>query len=358
MLIHNPLVEVFYLRGPLFFGIAGRLVLQVEELIYEKEPQPEHIILSLDQVTAFDHSAAEAFLRIKETADRKHIKIYIVGAEEWKWLLEREGIIPRDDDDTDDDPHMTPAHAGLFALCAERPPAADEQPGLQRGISTATHRRGTYEALGDVLQAPESQAETVWYQTLDEALCFCENEILMANKFVLKRADSGTGRLTTELEDGPDGVRVKKAFAAHSVETRDDKDIIAMSGMSPEDWTALTEYASQVHKGEGFQLYACGQECQEVWILTDGTVRLTPKDRTYGPPRQVSALGLIGAEALTMRQAQREESAEVVSPEAIMYKLTQDELDEMRETKKDLYIAFADLRARALCTSRGPAPPL
>merc|ERR1740120_357601 len=86
MLMQSQLIEVICLRGPLFFGIAGRLVLQVEELIYEKDPSPVHIILSLDQVTAFDHSAAEAFLKIHQTAERRGIVLNIVGADEWKWL--------------------------------------------------------------------------------------------------------------------------------------------------------------------------------------------------------------------------------------------------------------------------------
>merc|ERR1719436_2340674 len=100
--------------------------------------------------------------------------------------------------------------------------------------------------------------------------------------------------------------------------------------MSFEEWQDLKEFCTMLSLGKGEKLYENGDSCTEVYVLTGGCIKLTPAN-SWSPPRQVSALGLIGAEALIMLE-RREESAEVTSEGAIIYKLTQENLEKMRDT--------------------------
>lgn len=329
MLMQSQLIEVICLRGPLFFGIAAKLILQIEELLYTMEPLPLHIILSLDQVTALDHSAAEAFMKIHQTAAKRGIVLNIVGADEWKWLLVREGIIASSDESSKKKLKNVHDYASLsFALTPED-------------------------------QVASSGALARWFQSLDDALYDCEDRVLdvLEGESVLVRSASGH-RYTCEMEIGPNGQVRPKVFVANSIGELEDEDLVAMSGMSAEEWRRLMDECESLWLQCGDRLYQSGDRCKEVYILTDGCIKLTPSN-SYGVPRQVSALGLIGAEALILRLALREEEAEVTSEEgALVHKLTQEKLEYLKQRKPDLYISFADLRARALCTSKGPAPPL
>jgi len=201
-------------------------------------------------------------------------------------------------------------------------------------------------------------AGTRRHQSLDDALYDCEDKVLdvLEGERLLTRSASGH-RFTCEMETLEDGRVVPKFFEAHSIGDLDHKDLIAMSGMPPEEWKRLVEESETLYLKRNDLLYRNGDLCKEVYILVDGCIKLKPAN-SWSAPRQVTALGLIGAEALIMRQALREETAQVISEGAMVHKLTQEKLQEMRETKKDLYISFTELRARALCTSRGPAPPL
>lgn len=344
MLIQSRQIEVVCLRGPLFFGIAANLVTQIEDLIYSVDPAPFHLILDMGQVTAFDHSAAEAFMRIHHTADKNGITLNIVGADEWGWLLEREGLIDRKTDEAQGreggrdrimsqiGPHHTilshPAYAVLNWPATLVEKAQQEEVGVAR-----------------------------WFKTLDQALEACENDVLdrLEGEHQLTRTASGHyGQEWEEREDGE--IRPKLFYPQSLRDDLTDENIIAMSGMEPQDWRALLDECEQLTLSRGDMLYTDLDICESVFILTHGCLKITPASSRGSrrvASRLVTALALIGFEALVGRQGLRDEYAVARSEEAIVYKLTQEKLEAMRRDKQDLYIAFADnLAARALCANR------
>jgi len=136
-----------HLQGPLFFGITPQLVLQVENVVRQVNPVPLHLVLCLERVTALDDSAAQAFLAIQRTAARQGTELCVAGAEEWRWLLSRQGLL--------------------------RPAAEDDSKAAL-----------LEEAAG---------GEARWFGSLEEALLECEDNVLASLKGPSSRALVGLG---------------------------------------------------------------------------------------------------------------------------------------------------------------------
>jgi len=324
----SGLIHTVNLQGPLFFGIAPKMMAGLQAIFQKARLRSGassfHLIIDLTRVTSLDDSAVAVLISVSKLATGgKEAIISFVGAEEWKWLLARSGLQLKES-------------AGLAKLARERSVAsADIDSFRKRAAMRSASAHNLRCSLHDHDEGDGRQTVN-WYRYLDEALIHCEDDVL---SFAFP-APKPLGRGATSMSRSASMIATPSMMATPGS---------YHSEMTHEQWQLLLGLGEELEIAQGQEICTGQTPATGVYVIERGFVKRGSRSDSlnYAPT-------LAGTTAFVLGLSQNPETVVVESSDgATVFFFSKQCLADMRRENQESYIAFMELCARHLCAMSG-----